>query len=141
MSVQYFKDPEKKVLNEKLLDSEAERIAKSFFQEPSGKFRRRVMVSSNQLRKFYNEIKSLEKKLDSQSFEKIYPLVKMVKSKVAYATAPSKINKNEEAVYGRFKAFITENIDSIPLDGEKEFRAFCKFFEAVVGFYYGNGGK
>ena len=140
MSVQYFKDAEKKILNEKLLDSNAEQVAKTFFGFDQR--RRLKMVSSSQLRKFYNEVKSLEKKLDNQAFPIVYPLIKMLKSKAAYATAASKIkDKDEQPLYKRFKEFLVESIDSIPEDGEKEFRAFCKYFEAVVGFYYGNGGK
>ncbi len=140
MSIQYFKDDEKKILNEVLLDSKAEQVAKTFFRFDRGP--RPKMVSSSQLRKFYNEVKSLEKKLDNQSFSMVFPLIKMLKSKVAYATAPSKIsNRDEQPLYKNFKEFIVEGIDSIPEDGEKEFRAFCKYFEAVVGFYYGNGGK
>ncbi len=140
MSIRFFKDAEKNVLNETLFDRKAEEVAKTFFRFDSG--RRPKMVSSSQLRKFYNEVKALEKKLDHQPFQNIFPLIKMIKSKVAYATAPSKIsNRDEQPLYKKFKEFIIEGIDSIPEDGEKEFKAFCKYFEAVVGFYYGNGGK
>ncbi len=140
MSIQYFKDSDKKIINEQLLDAKAEQVAKSFFKFEKG--RRPRMVSSSQLRKFYNEVKALEKKLDNQPFAVVYPLIKMVKSKVAYATAPSKIGSRDEIpLYKNFKDFLMESIDSIPEDGEKEFRAFCTYFEAVVGYYYGNGGK
>lgn len=135
MSIQFFKDSEKKILNEALLDTRAEQVAKTFL----GRWPK--MVSSSQLRKFYNEVKSLEKKLDNQPFSVVYPLIKMLKSKIAYATAPSKIRRDEQPLYNNFKQFLMEGIDAIPENGEKEFRAFCKYFEAVVGFYYGNGGK
>lgn len=140
MSIQFFEDEQKKIINHHLLDSKAEQVAKTFFNFKPGK--KPDMVSSSQLRKFYNEVKTLEKKLENQPFSMVFPLIKMIKSKAAYATAPSKIkSRYEQPLYMNFKNFLVEGIDSIPENGEKEFQAFCKYFEAVVGFYYGNGGK
>jgi CRISPR-associated protein Csm2 len=93
----------------------------------------RKSLSSAQLRKFFGEFKQLEKKVDSEGFNKVKPLIKMVKSKAAYASNPSN-QKIPEA----FKNFLTKNINSI--NEEKEFRAFMLHFEAVVGFFYGIEG-
>lgn len=136
MGYQFYQDPEKKVIRADLLDKEAENIASSFF---SGNGRRPMMVSSHQLRRFYNEIKNLEKQLDHADWEIVYPMVRMVKSKISYATADSKIRRDEQPLYRNFKDFLTGGIDSI--SDVKDFKAFCKMFEAVVGFYYGKGGK
>ena len=46
----------------------------------------RNSISSSQLRRFFNEFRSLEKRVDSApSFDTVLPLIKMVKSKVSYA--------------------------------------------------------
>jgi CRISPR type III-A-associated protein Csm2 len=128
----FYTDEKKKIINSKLLDEEAEKIAKSFFD-------RRNKVSGSQLRKFFNEVKDLEKKIEVRGWDEIMPLVKMVKSKICYATSPTKIKPFERDVYNKFKDFIQEGINSI--EDKRDFEAFSKYFEAVVGFYYGNGGK
>ena len=132
MQLKFYMDEEKKILNSQLLEESAEKVASGFIEGNN-------QVSSSQLRKFYNEIKGLEKKNEITDWEIIFPLVKMVKSKVAYATAPKKIKWNDKNVYSNFKNFINEGLNSI--QDEKDFLAFCKYFEAVVGYYYGKGGK
>jgi CRISPR type III-A-associated protein Csm2 len=137
MSVQYFKDAEKTIMNPELLDKTAREKAKQFFDTDNRG--RTIYVSSHQLRKFYNEVKNLEKKLKVNDWDIIYPMVKMIKSKIAYATSDSKIKNTERKLYRKFKDFLVEGIDSI--QDQKDFHAFCKYFEAVVGYYYGEGGK
>ena len=85
------------------------------------------------MRKFFNEFRQLEKKVDTEGFEKVNPLVKMVKSKASYAANPS-----NPKIPRSFKEFLIENVDII--NGEKEFRAFMLYFESVVGFFYGIEG-
>jgi CRISPR-associated protein Csm2 len=90
-------------------------------------------LTSAQLRKFFGEFKQLEKKVDSEGFNKVKPLIKMAKSKAAYASNP--LNPK---IPPAFKNFLINNVDSIK--EEKDFRAFMLHFEAVVGFFYGIEG-
>ena len=113
-----------------LLDEDAKGWAKSFVK-PSGRERE---LTSAQLRKFYNEFKALEKKVESKGFDSTLPLIKMVKSKAAYSANP-----RNQKIPSKFRDFLWENIDAI--NEEKDFKAFILLFEAVVGFCYGFGMK
>ena len=132
----YFHDEKGNLLPE-LVDARAQKKAEQFISVGD----RRNSLSSAQLRRFYNEFKSLERKLDFMSdkgrgesdvFQSILPLVKMVKSKVAYA-------QGRNTVPNSFKRWIEENVDNI--QSVDEFKAFLLHFEAVVGFCYGLGLK
>ncbi len=114
----FYKDTEKKILNTKLLDSVAFEIAKIL---------NKGNLSTTQIRRYYNEIKTLEKIfiLKNENWEEIEPFVKMVKSKAYYGK--DKI--------GNLSKFLKIYIDKIE-DG-KDFKAFCKLFEAVIGYFYG----
>ena len=117
MSVKFFKDDDKNFLNPDLLDT----LAYDEAQKLTG-------VNNTKLRQFYHEIKNLEKSLEHQSWEYIKPFVKMVKARVFYA-------------YGRdnslnpLKNFLSKYLNLIK--DERDFQAFSKFFEAVLGFVYG----
>jgi CRISPR-associated protein Csm2 len=132
----YFHD-DKGNLHPDLLDGRAAAKAEEFV--PQGD--RRNCLSSAQLRRFYNEFKSLERKLvfsldqgitEQEAFPAILPLVKMVKSKAAYA-------QGRNTVPYAFKHWIEENVDQI--HNVEDFKAFLLHFEAVVGFCYGLGLK
>ena len=72
----YYKDVENEIIREELLDSKAQELAESFkLSEP-----KRTPLSQTQLRRFFNDLKNLEKRLDQSSFERMKPLIKMVKS-------------------------------------------------------------
>lgn len=129
-----------------LLDKEAQRVADSLVEyqkERDGSIRRnrqgraltddKKTLNSAQLRKFYNDFKQLEKKVKMKGFEKVKPLIKMVKSKASYASNPS-----NQKIPQQFKQFLINNVDSI--NSKEEFEAFMLYFEAVVGFYYGKEG-
>ena len=66
-------------------------------------------------------------------FDKVKPLIKMVKSKASYAANPA-----NPKIPASFKNFLINNIDEIQT--EKDFEAFMLHFEAVVGFFYGIEG-
>ncbi len=119
-----------------LLDEKAKEKAESFVKKDSGnpsKLVQRESLSSAQLRRFFGEFRQLEKRVNAIGFDKVKPLIKMVKSKASYAANPSnpKIPKS-------FMGFLMENIDDI--DGKEDFEAFMLHFEAVVGFFYGIPG-
>ena len=116
---------------EKLFDDTAERIAKTFIgKNSSGK---KDYVSSSQLRKFFDEIKSFEKYFVStgeSKWEEKKPYIKMIKSKVAYAVARKGV---KEGVYKNLEKFIIDGINQIK--EEKDYFTFLSLFEAVYGFY------
>jgi CRISPR-associated protein Csm2 len=117
-----------------LLDEKAASTAESFVKRNSRTNRlTRESLSSAQMRRFFSEFRQLEKKVKVMGFDKVKPLIKMVKSKASYAANPAnpKIPKS-------FKSFLITNIDEIQT--EKDFEAFMLHFEAVVGFFYGIEG-
>ena len=119
-----------------LLDKEAKEKAESFVKrnprDPK-RLNQRESLSSAQLRRFFGELRQLEKKVKAIGFEKVKPLIKMVKSKASYAANPS-----NPKIPRTFKEFLINNIDEI--NSEKDFEAFMLHFEAVVGFFYGIPG-
>lgn len=115
-----------------LLDKEAKEKAESFVKR-NPKDPKSKPLSSAQLRRFFGELRLLEKKVKAMGFEKVKPLIKMVKSKASYAANPS-----NPKIPSSFKAFLIENIDNI--SEERDFEAFMLHFEAVVGFFYGIPG-
>lgn len=127
------------IIRSELLDSEAYEQAKAFlayyFNKRKGakELDANKSLSSAQLRRFFNEFRQLEKKVKAEGFEKIKPLIKMAKSKAAYASNPKK-----PKIPTAFKDFLVNNIDEV--NSEKDFQAFMLHFEAVVGFFYGFEG-
>lgn len=86
--------------------------------------------SYTQIRKFYDELLSLQKKVKSDNdFEKIQPMVYLVKSKAAYALGRDNIAEI-------FYEFITQYVSNI-ID-KNSLNSFLLYFEAVLGYikYY-----
>jgi len=99
---------------------------------------RRNQVSSSQLRAFYGDVKALEQKIaqgGEGAFERFYYLVKMLKSKASYVQGKRAGGRVSEA----FRDYIHKCVDAV--ETEEDFKAFLKFFESTVGFYYGAGGE
>ena len=109
-----------------LLTTDAERKAESFFRD---------RLTSAQLRRFYNEVKALEARIEAGGFEANAPLVKMLRFKVAYACPQGGNQKIPES----FATFLWKHIEHIR--SKQDFEDFCLMFEAVVGFFYGKGGR
>jgi len=124
-----------KNIRAELLDREAYNQAENFIEYFFDRRTQQKKVSSNkslsssQLRKFFNEFKQLEKKVNIEGFEKVKPLIKMVKSKASYAS---------KKIHPEFKKFLIGHVDKINTD--RDFKAFMLHFEAVVGFFYGFEG-
>jgi len=114
------------ILNADLISNKAKDWAVEFYKEK---------LSSAQIRKFYGEVLSIEEKLKSlNNFELVKPQILMLKSKAAYAA-----NRNNRKIPDKFKGWIFRMVDSI--NNEKDFKAFKLVFEAVVGYFYGEGVK
>ena len=134
----YFVDAERKIIRSELLDAEAKKVAESFIKLVDDTRRggmrvdTRNSLTSAQLRRFYGDFKQLQKKVGAQGFNRVKPLIKMVKSKAAYSANPQ-----NRKIPDAFKDFLEKNVDAI--NDEKDFEAFMLHFEAVVGFFYGLG--
>ncbi len=119
-----------------LLDEKAREKADSFVKRnnrDASKLVQKDSLSSAQLRRFFGEFRQLEKRVNVIGFDKVKPLIKMVKSKASYASNPS-----NPKIPQSFKSFLTENVDNI--NAKEDFDAFMLHFEAVVGFFYGIPG-
>lgn len=116
----YFENPEKTKLREDLIGIWADKVGKDLaYLDPE--------LTTTQIRKFFNEIRSLEARVED-NFDENKALVLMVKSKVAYS-AGKKTSKTPK----EFKDFIDACIDKV--DKKTDFDAFVKFFESVVGYF------
>jgi CRISPR-associated protein Csm2 len=119
LSTGYYQDGEKKKIKDVLITVEAEKLGQKFAE---------LKLTSSQLRKFFNEVRSIEAQIDGK-FDEQKALILMLKSKVAYS-----VGKKTSKTPTEFKDFIDACIDKI-ID-EKDFKGFVKFFEAVVGYFY-----
>lgn len=133
----YFYD-EKGNIKESLLSDKAKSWAESFIKpkRPKERWQRNPKLTSAQLRKFHIEAKTLEERIKTEDFGKIRPLVKMLKSKVAYACPTT---GRDRKVPEEFRKYIEEMVTNI--NNPKDFEAFALCFESVVGFFYGQGGR
>jgi CRISPR-associated protein Csm2 len=122
-SIAYYDDTEKKKLNPKWVDGEAEQWAKSFRE-----------LRTSQMRKFYDELKAIERRIlrgkdihdHRANFERDRALIMIFKAKAVYA--------EKRGVSPRaFTQFIFDHMAS--LKDLEDFRAFLKVFEAVVAFH------
>ena len=128
MNDRFFDDKSNGIIRKNLLDEEARKEMERFIEfYPDKKNVNTIKsISSTQLRRFFNEFRSLEKKINTDNadaFKKTLPLIKMVKSKVAYSG-----NKIPHS----FRKFLEININAI--HDKEDFEAFMLHFEAIVGF-------
>lgn len=120
--VAYYTD--KDTLDPRWVDDEARKAAESFFGE-------RAAFNSSQLRKFYADVKSLERQWQAAgddaetAFARILPMVKLLKAKSEYAL-------KRKVVPESFKRWLWDHVDSV--NAARDFKAFLLHFEAVVGF-------
>lgn len=118
-------------IREELITEEALEIANHFKTD---------RLTKSQLRAFFNEIKAINNRLSDskENFDKIYPMILMIKSKIEY-----RASKDKNKMKG-FKMFLTEAINYIKKEndsnkGYEAFKNFVIFFEAIVGYSYGVG--
>jgi CRISPR-associated protein Csm2 len=133
----FYKDEQKKILKEELLSTKALDWAGKFINPSRPEHgQKNPKMTSAQMRRFYGDAKSLEAMVNAKSFEPMKPLVKMMKSKVAYSCAS---DGRDRKVPIEFRKYIEEMVNNI--NDEHDFRAFMLCFEAVVGYFYGEGGR
>jgi len=139
MSNYFYEDADREVIKELLLTEKAKTWAESFIRPgvPKERWQKNPRLTSAQLRKFHSEAKELEERVkNTDDFSKVRPLIKMLKSKVAYACP---MTGSDRKVPEEFRKYIEEMVDNIA--DVKDFKAFALCFEAVVGFFYGQGGR
>lgn len=139
----FYEDEAKERIKESFLTDKAKVWAESFIKPkpPKEKWQKNPKLTSAQLRKFHIEAKELEERVKNiehpkEEFPKIRPLVKMLKSKVAYACPTT---GRDRKVPEEFRNYIEEMVNNI--DDHRDFIAFALCFESVVGFFYGQGGR
>lgn len=127
-----------------LLDKHAKDLGEGFAHQEEQRGRKRIKVSSGQIRRFFGDVRELEGRIsrerDSEIFKSSDPkqiapylaLIKLLKSKAAYADG-------RDTVTSAFRNFIAQSVDKI--ETPRDFRAFVLFFEAIVGYFYGAGGE
>jgi len=132
MESYFYSDEKKEFLKEKLITEKAKKWAEDFKYKEQKKGRDKKFsreLSSSQIRKYYNEVKAIEKKLEiSTSFSKIIPEIKMLKAKVAYD-----VGRDGSKMPLCFKEFVEKMIDNI--NDKEDFQAFLKVFETVIGYF------
>jgi CRISPR-associated protein Csm2 len=132
----FYSNEEKKIVKADLFDKTAQEIASGFIKKrPNG--RDWYCVSGSQMRRHYDEVKRFDQNLDGTSgtWEKNYPYIKMIKSKVSYNVARVIDKKPSDAeVYKSLSTFILNYIDLVK--NEDDYHVFTALFEAVYGFYY-----
>lgn len=126
-------------LDPKWVDSEALAVARTLAVKgfDGKKLDQKNSIKSSQLRKFYADVKSLERTWEYQkrseaAFLGILPQIKILKAKAAYA-------KSRDVVPSAFVQWINRHVDAVSTSAD--FKAFLLHFEAVVGFCYGEGLK
>ena len=132
----YYKE-DGKTMDPRWVDSEALSVARKLVAKDYNGRLDKNNIKSSQLRKFYADVKGLERTWESQgctdtAFLGILPQIKILKAKAAYA-------RGRGVVPPTFVTWINSHVDNIA--NSEDFRAFLLHFEAVVGFCYGEGLK
>lgn len=106
-----------------LLDKEASGVAKEL---------KKAEITTHQVRRFFDEVKSYKARLDrGEDYNKIKPLIVMLKSKAKYASTK---NGKMKIFYDFIEQSINKIITGSVETEKKNFDAFCLFFEAIYGF-------
>lgn len=112
-------------INEKTFDTTAQKWSLVIANSDRG-------VEKNQLRNFYDKVLELEEKAintnDNEFKTKVLPFIKMLNSKVVYAS-----NKQQGSVNKAFVVFMQEALAQVK--DKSSFANFKYLFEAIVGFY------
>ncbi len=94
-------------------------------------------VQNTQMRKFYDKVLELNEKAKHQDFDEVLPFVKMLNSKVAYASQRS--SGSGKIVNSAFVSMMNSCVNQI--DKKEDLNTFKLFFEAVVGFHKALDGR
>lgn len=120
-----FLDSESRVRPD-LLDKEALKVADSILR-----------VSPTQMRRIFDQIKQLVKRIDSgDSWQDVEPLVRLQKAQLVYTMRRGRKNggRDREMDWDNFMKFMDEALNSVKT--EKDYRAFSMMMEAVYAYHY-----
>ncbi|MEW6527080.1 MAG: type III-A CRISPR-associated protein Csm2 [Spirochaetota bacterium] len=97
-----------------------------------------INIDKNQIRKFYDDFKIIERKIDENQdandawFEKeILPHIKFIKSKIAYSAGRK--SNNKFLVSNDYKEYMDEEIDKIKTISD--FKIFLMHYQAIIAYY------
>lgn len=127
MSIELWKDKDKKIPNPELFYQHAEKFATTLAEE-NREDRSRKVNRRTQLRKFYDELMNIESraKRRTDAWEVIQALLHLLIAKAAYA-------KGRQLVSDKFLEHIKDIIPKIK--DYDDLKLYCDFFEAFMGFY------
>ncbi len=117
-------------LTEEYLTTVPERFSETIIREN---------VEKGQLRRFYEDFKLIERRMpaaehDAEAFKReILPLIKFVKSKLAYAAGRKQPRNNNNLISDSFKNHFVTQINAI--DSREDFRTFLLHYQAIIGYY------
>ena len=116
----------------------ADNLAKSGKKSENGKERSVKPMSTNQLRKFFGEIKRIQ--ASGFSADTVDDVI-MLKPKLAYAVGRDKCESKIYLFYEEIGPAL-DKIDCKDItEGEKHFKNFIKIFEAIVAYHKAAGGE
>jgi len=94
-------------------------------------------VQNTQIRKFYDKVLELNDKAKHEDFADILPFVKMLNSKVAYASQRN--SGGGKLVNSAFVQMMSECINQV--NSKEKLNTYKLFFEAVIGFHKSLEGR
>ncbi|MFH0938637.1 MAG: type III-A CRISPR-associated protein Csm2 [Planctomycetota bacterium] len=116
--IKYYVDVEKKNMRSDLLCKEAKDLAEELSKE--------ISTSSTQMRRFFKEVRDLEKIVGAKGFDATRARIGMLVAKAHYAF-------NRQKIGPRFRRYLENNVEAI--QDTRDFEAFVKSFEAVVAYF------
>ena len=119
------------IKNPKLFDEDAKEWAEKIGTD------KKTGVQNTQIRKFYDKVLELNEKAKHEDFSEILPFVKMLKSKVAYASQRS--SGSGKLVNSAFVSMMNDCINQV--HSKKDLNNFKLFFEALLGFHKSLEGR
>ncbi len=126
MTIQLWKDRDKRLIDADLFSAFAEELAKKVNQERIQS--RDKLNKPTQIRKFYDEMIRYRGVVQAspEEFVALLPYIKMLNAKAAYAMG-------RDLIGATFKSFISDSLKQVA--DSRDFELFCSFFEAFMGFY------
>lgn len=130
MEIKFYEDVKTKIININLLSDDAQKwavkISKAGLNARGDKLEKNKI---SQLRKFYDDAVRLSTLIkDGEDYRNIFPFIKMLKAKSAYA-------EGRKLVTSEFNDFISRSISEVQPDDAASFDLFLTFFEAFMGYY------
>lgn len=122
-----------------LLGAEAQSMAENIVKESVDK-KGKPSLTKSQIRRFYSDVKNIERVLSNISADTVLPQNAYNRLKLLKAKAVYNSNRKGTSLPKAFSDFIGNYVDSFNAKDKKEkFIQFCSLFEAFVGYSSGMG--